>query len=529
MCVRSTLRLRWIWIAATAYWLMSLQGLRYAHPLMFMPWFALSAYLAIYPVLWIGLLRWLTRQAAESIGSVKQGLVAAGLWVGLEWIRNHFATGISVLMAGHALGNMPLLVQVADIFGTYGVSFLVITINGWLYGIWMASRTSDFRRVVIQNAIAVLTMLASVLAYGSYRLNQEVSPGQTTFLLLGRDEQTEYAPDLKRDQRIFAAYRDQMVRACASSQQAIDAVVWPESMFGGGSIWYSIEDDMEVPTQAIGPDGRKLTMDQMKSLLQTEQAIFESRSRELLNETVLPTSQHEQAPAIIAGCGVLSYGDRVRQHSGVLSIDHEGRVSDWYAKTHLVLFGETIPLVHRLPVIKDMIPPGMGLDHGTEVKTFDVGASVVLPNLCIETAVERTVMNQMRTLLEADGTLPDVIVTLTNDAWFDHSAVVDHHLRCAQLVAVGARRPVLSSANGGPTAWIDSAGRIVERLDARKAGEITAVPKVDARVSFYVRYGAVFAGTAGWFTAGLMLFGLFERFRLNRLSRKSPPETQDAP
>ncbi|MEM9364618.1 MAG: apolipoprotein N-acyltransferase [Planctomycetota bacterium] len=542
LCVGSTLRLRWIWIAATAYWLLSLQGLRHAHPLMFLPWLALSAYLGIYPVVWMGLLRWLTgRESRPWLGSIQQGLVAACLWVGLEWIRNHFATGISVLMAGHALGEVPILVQIADVFGTYGVSFLVIATNAWLLGIGIAPRTANSRRRMLANAFAILLLLSCVMAYGHHRLQEPIAPGRTRFLLLGRDEQTEYAPDLKRDQRIFEAYRDQMVRACASSQETIDAVVWPESMFGGGNIWYSIEENLQVPPEAIGPDGRPLTKEQMQRVLQAEQFLFENRSRSILAECQQKGSGlfNEQeskkrpdpffSPAMIVGCGVLSYGDRVRQHSGVLSIDQEGRVADWYAKTHLVLFGETVPLVKSVPIIRDMIPPGFGLDHGTQVKTFQVGTSLVLPNLCIETAVERTVMNQMRTLLKRESPLPDVVVSLTNDAWFDHSAVVDHHLRCAQLVAVASRRPILSSANGGPTAWIDSAGRIVTRLDGPTAGEIVAVPDIDPRASFYVRRGAVFAGILGWGTAGLIVLELGQRFRLNRLLRRSPPGTQNVP
>ena len=85
--------------------------------------------------------------------------------------------------------------------------------------------------------------------------------------------------------------------------------------------------------------------------------------------------------------------------------------------------------------------------------------------------------------------MPDVIVTVTNDGWFDDSSVIEHHLRCAQLVAVGCRRPILSAANNGPTAWIDSSGRVVDRLSTGSNGAIIATPIRDERTSLYVRMG----------------------------------------
>ena len=87
------------------------------------------------------------------------------------------------------------------------------------------------------------------------------------------------------------------------------------------------------------------------------------------------------------------------------------------------------------------------------------------------------------------GKTPDVIVTVTNDGWFDSTSVIDHHLRCAQMVAIACRRPVLSAANNGPTAWIDSRGQIVERLDTGDSGAVIATPTRDERISLVVRMG----------------------------------------
>jgi apolipoprotein N-acyltransferase len=130
----------------------------------------------------------------------------------------------------------------------------------------------------------------------------------------------------------------------------------------------------------------------------------------------------------------------------------------------------------------------IGLQTGPEAKRMQVGETSVSPNICIETAVERVTVNQLAWLRRRES-LPEVIVTVTNDGWFDDSSVMEHHLRCAQLVAVGCRRPILSAGNNGPTAWIDSRGQVVDRLGLGSNGAVIANPQRDRRTSLYVRIG----------------------------------------
>ncbi len=118
--------------------------------------------------------------------------------------------------------------------------------------------------------------------------------------------------------------------------------------------------------------------------------------------------------------------------------------------------------------------------------------------------------------------MPDVVVTVTNDGWFDDSSVIDHHLRCGQLVAVGCRRPLLSAANNGPTAWIDSRGQIVDRLPKGINGAVIASPRQDDRTSLYVRIG-------DWPARLCVLacgFVMFARMLASCLARWSPTSSK---
>ena len=69
-------------------------------------------------------------------------------------------------------------------------------------------------------------------------------------------------------------------------------------------------------------------------------------------------------PTILAGCGVVRYDNSVGVYSGIVMIDSQSRVVDWYGKTHLVMFGEYIPIAPWFPFLRSLVPPGMGLRVG---------------------------------------------------------------------------------------------------------------------------------------------------------------------
>ncbi|WP_231603659.1 apolipoprotein N-acyltransferase [Neorhodopirellula pilleata] len=481
---------RIVYSVFVGYYLASLQGLRHAHPLMFVPLTAMAAYLAIYPLLFVVLLR-----------RHDHPLTAAALWVGGEWVRNYFATGISVLMLGHTLVDMPggWLIQIADLQGTYAVSFLIVIVN---YAI--ADAVSAYQgtpaRWIRSTSMAAVFLITSGL-YGNHRLSYPVTPSDTRILLVGRDEQTEYQQDLGREQEIFNRYASQTIDAIANSDVPIDAVVWPESMFSGGQPWIIADAELTVPEEAGGEKFR-FTESQFREIIADTQRQFVRRSINL-QAAMTPLNEGDAfpPPSIIGGCGVVRYGRTAKQYSGVLHVDPSGQVEGVYAKNHLVMFGEYIPLIRSIPILRDHVPPGLGLDAGDGPNVFNVGGLKLLPNLCIETAVERIAVNHLHERPEANA-----IVTLTNDAWFDHTAVVSHHLRCAQMVAIGTRRPVLSAANGGPTAWIDSFGKIVEKVPLDEAGQIMTTPGLDDRRTLYVRVGSWPTAIAGgWFIAMLAM------------------------
>jgi len=104
-------------------------------------------------------------------------------------------------------------------------------------------------------------------------------------------------------------------------------------------------------------------------------------------------------------------------------------------------------------------------------------------------------------------TSPNLLVNVTNDAWFAGSSESELHLRVATLRAVEARRDMVRAVNFGPTSWVDAAGRVRERAAPDVPGVLSAeVALLDSRPTLYTDYGdaplalllLVLANVAGW-------------------------------
>ena len=129
-------RLWWLTtlISGAAFWLPTLQWLRLGDVSMYVAWFALAAYLALYWPLFIRL----SRVAVHRFGVPVSAAVPL-VWVGLEFARSNLMTGFAWYLLGHSQYRWIELIQLADIFGAYGVTFLVALSSATLAGLMPGS------------------------------------------------------------------------------------------------------------------------------------------------------------------------------------------------------------------------------------------------------------------------------------------------------------------------------------------------------------------------------------------------------
>jgi apolipoprotein N-acyltransferase len=160
-----------------------------------------------------------------------------------------------------------------------------------------------------------------------------------------------------------------------------------------------------------------------------------------------------------------------------------GALSESYDKRHLLWFGETVPLADRMPWLRRVFARGLGLASGASERLLVAGPVRAGALICYEDTLPEAGR-------EAASLEPNVLVNLTNDAWFAGGAESELHLRLATLRAIELRRDLVRAANGGATSWIDASGRVRARASPEFASVTMTAPVLsEAPPTLYARLG----------------------------------------
>jgi apolipoprotein N-acyltransferase len=167
--------------------------------------------------------------------------------------------------------------------------------------------------------------------------------------------------------------------------------------------------------------------------------------------------------------------------SGGVTIGH-------YDKIRLVPFGEYVPLRRVLFFAEKLVHAVGEFEFGTN-DTPLVGKRKYGPAICYEIVYPQITRTQIR-----NGA--DVLVTITNDAWYDGTSAPAQHLWQARLRAVEGDRYLLRAGTTGISAYIDPTGQILESIPMGRDGIIYAKFQPRTAMTPYVRFGDWFAWTA---------------------------------
>ncbi len=510
-----------------------LQWLRYGDPSMYVAMVACAFYFALYfPAFLL-----LCRGAVHRLG-VPLVIAAPTIWVALEYLRAYMLTGASWYYIGHTQYRWLEMIQVCDLVGAYGVSFVVMTASAALAGIlpawWLspnAAATSSTPataendaamklmvdaaasnvspgRVRFRDMVAVayaLAMVGGCLAYGYVRRAQaDFREGPRVALIQGN-----FTSAVKHDPSEAASiFNRHYTLTGAAVKFQPDLIVWPETMYRDPLFLASpnlSDADLLRAAPRIPPYAWK-----------TSQA---------------PERIHELAQ--MAGAGMIFGIDTLVAHkdsmqhfnSAVLAVPGNSSLRR-YDKIHRMIFGEYIPLRDYLPFLKGFVPydSGFVLAAGDRAVAFDFKDWRFAPTICFEDTVPQ-LMRDIVVRLDAPsaGNKPvDCLVNVTNDGWFHGSAGLDQHLITALFRCVELRKPMVRAANTGISAIIDGDGLVLEpdvyidadatlpskgRTSMRdpKTGKwnrqlnavlVDSVP-LDNRSSFYLQHGDWFAAGCG--------------------------------
>ena len=488
---------RMLWVVGLFHWLLVVHWVRLPHWTTYFGWWALATYLAVY----LPLFMVLTRLAVHR-GRISVLVAAPVIWTGLEFLRSHLLTGFSMALLAHTQADHPLIIQVAELTGAYGVSFLLMfTAAGIARVIPVGAQ-----KFTMWPLIPVVASITGVCLYGAFRL-----PGKNTDSAnAGKIAEVQVAliqgsVDVTFDdfdpRQAVQEYMELSCQAVLHNPE-VDIIVWPESMctFLAPLITYD-------PVKAIAPDLKRWADDNTEVFRERLRILIEEHRRARGNVTV---KEEGDRPWFIVCSGTFEIERKLKHFNTSLCIDPEGQIVARYDKMHPVMFGEYIPLGHWFDWLYDLTPLSGGLSPGKRPVPFVYEDLVFCPSICFESTVPHLIRRQV-VQLTREGHPPDVLINLTNDGWFWGSSELDLHLACGVFRAVENRLPLLIAANTGFSAWINANGQIVNQGPRRATGVILAQISNDPKtqsLSMYCRYGDWFAGSCLIACVVLMLMGL---------------------
>ncbi len=403
--------------------------------------FGLSGFQAVGAALLFPLLGFCVRGRWLSKHTVLHPLLLAALWTALEWWWSHSGWS-GVPWSRLAVGQAELLptMQIAYFLGSYAVSFLILTVNGYLAYLLL----HPDRRVLCLSLAGGLFF--GNLGVGALRLST-YEPGDRTLTVAsiqGNKSSLDYWSFDSIDE-VLDIYTN-------LTREAVDAgaelVVWPETC---------------IP---VNIDTSPNTRRRLQSL-----------------------AVECEVPILVGVFTQVEEGSTVNYNSIVAILPDGTRYEPAYNKRNPVPFGEFVPF---RSVIATLIPPlteintlDEDIPAGAESVVFDLDVGAVGPIICFDSIYEDNILDSVRNGAE-------LITISTNDSWFKDSRGVWMHHAQAQLRAIESGRCIVRSANTGVSSVIDASGRIVGVLDALETGYVLETVTLRTETTPYMVIGNLF-------------------------------------
>ena len=346
----------------------------------------------------------------------------------------------------------PVLVQAAEVVGERGVSFVLALVAALV--------AAAVRERAWRSGLAAAATLGVLAAFGAWRMKSVGAAREAAKMAKVALIQPGFDASDRWDERRAVAMVDRLASLTrAAEARGAELTVWPESAYP-----YTL-----ARTTRRSPVGSR---------------------------AVLQPGVHGP---VLTGA-YMSAGHGLGTNAAFLASE-DGAISEPYEKRHLLWFGETVPLADELPWLRRVFARGTGLVPGD--KAVELGAGAI--RAAVLNCYEDTLPVAGR---EAMTRAPNLLVNVTNDAWFAGSAEGELHLRLSVLRAVEARRDLVRAVNRGPTSFVDATGQVVARLDAEFPSPLLVTPALlETAPTPYVRFGdaplavLLAAALAGWFAA----------------------------
>jgi apolipoprotein N-acyltransferase len=334
------------------------------------------------------------------------------------------------------------------------VSALVSAVSAAAATVVLSGRSTQWKPVVLSTGVLVLI----VAALGGLRLRAAtlVQSGEPVRvgLVQGNVDQAEKW-DLARASNIFSNYLRLSSRAI---EQNVDVVIWPES-----STPFRFDED---PGAA-------------------------DRVRELAREARVP---------ILLGSDEIEQNGQTRYYNSAFLIQSDGSTGGVYRKLHLVPFGEYVPLRRVFFFAAPLVEAVGDFSPGDAAVLLPIDGHLVSTAICYEIVYPDLV----RRFVEGGS---ELLVTITNDAWFGRTSAPYQHFSQAAMRAIENGRYLVRSANTGISGVVDPYGRVLSRSDLFEQTVMVTEARYLRSSTVYRRTGDVFAYSSVVIVATMLVVG----------------------
>ena len=394
------------------------------------------------------------------------------VWVVLEYLRSNLFTGFPWGLLGHTQYKNINLIQVADITGAYGISFLLVIFNMAVFA-WF---TRSGRKIAYMMVALLFMMIATT--YGMRRLNndQHIWGSPRISVVQGNIPQ-QLKWDAKFAKDIIKEYTGLTME---TAKDAPDMIIWPETAYP-----YLVEKG-KTGAEEIDALASQIEIPVLAGIIYTENGVY---------------------------------------YNSAAVFNGKQKPADIYNKIHLVPFGEYVPLGRSLSFLRNHIDKPIG-DFGKGEEYTLLPVKSTRSSYAANGTIQRqTNFYKCGVLICFEDIFPYItrgfvqkganfIVNITNDAWFGETAASRQHLQSSVFRAVENRVPVVRSANTGISCFIDPAGRISPGVDVEEkeifvSGFATGNIDIYIGRTVYTVYGDIFVYFCGFMMALLFIMAGF--------------------
>ncbi len=486
------------WAGGMVFWTLAIQWVRLTDPTAWLAWLVMALTLSAF---WPAFMA-LTRLAVRRL-NLPLMIAAPVVWVALEYLRAYVATGFPWYYLAHSQHAVLPVIQIADVTGSLGVSFLIALVNAWvvdLVTLPLLRPTPRGARLTPRQTIrlgVVVGMLGLALAYGTYRLHSANFRKGPRVALLQSSFVQRYKEG-KSPAELNAIY-SRMVARAGRAEPRPDLIVWPETSYP-----YSyIAVESGLPDTAL-----ELQVKEMNPNFNVAQRLLQRDS--ILADLHGMTDRSGVAMLV----GSLFYdhrSDGLSRYNAAILFQPGAATIQTVNKLHLVPFGEYVPLIETFPWLVRLTPYNgshiPSLRFGQGPGWMDLGPYRLAAAICFEDTVPHVVRRFFHE--SKDGRHPDLLVNLSNDGWFHGSSEHEMHLAVSVFRSVENRVPLVRAANTGVSAIVDGNGRVLQSLPTLKQDVLIGEAPLDDRSSLYSSWGDWFGQTCLAVTIGLVPLSFF--------------------